>query len=151
MFWSKFLPNRLLALSLIGLGLSPPAAAQSFDAFDRETRVSAAITIPLGESKDRRQTAPRFEIIARHRAPSQDLRLVARQDELRWQERRIGITLDGSETLMLNGRAVEGLDDQSNLDTVETVLVVSGGVLVASLIVFAIAIDDFTLFGDDEE
>lgn len=132
------------AVAATCLANAPQVAAQSinpaFDAHQSETRVSAAITIPLGHSRDTRTTAPRFELITRTRAPDDILAIVARDEERRWQERRIGFTLDGSDELMLNGRPMAHAHKSANLDTTETILVVVGGVLVVGIVgVYALA------------
>lgn len=98
-----------------------PLHAQSYnpilDQQRGDTQVSAAITIPLGQSNDARRTAPRFEIITRSTRPDSILPIVARDDQRRWDERRIGITLDGSDALMLNG---EPLPEPEHGDGVST-------------------------------
>lgn len=128
------------------MALAMPAHAQSINpALDQqrvETQVSAAITIPLGASSDSRRTAPRFEIIARTSSPETVLPIIARDEANRWQERRIGFTLDGSDSLMINGRPVEMQTDTANLNTGETILVVGGVIVLALAIAFAASIDD---------
>ena len=128
------------------MALAMPAHAQSINpALDQqrvETQVSAAITIPLGASSDSRRTAPRFEIIARTSSPETVLPIIARDEANRWQERRIGFTLDGSDSLMINGRPVEMQTDAANLNTGETILVVGGVIVLALAIAFAASIDD---------
>ena len=142
--------NGLLALG--ALSLHAQATAQSInpalDPHQGETRVSAAITIPLGHASDRTRSAPRLEIVSRTRAPGSTLPIVARDDERRWRERRIGFTLDGNEQLMLNGKPLALAEDQQNLDTTETILVVVGGVVLAGGIAFALWVDALT---DDDD
>ena len=134
--------SRLIA-GLCAVALSSSAAAQSINpALDRqqgETQIVGAITVPLGSSPDERRTAPRFEIITRTDGSAASP-LLARDNERQWQERRIGVTLDGSSTLMLNGQPLSRDGDKANLDTGEVALII-GGVLLAAGIYTVIALD----------
>jgi len=141
-------PAALLAASF---SLTSPLSAQSYnpalDLQQRETRISAAITIPLGHSSDRRQTAPRVEIITRSRAPDGFSPIIARAEEQRWQERRIGLTLDGSKALMINGRPMPAQDQQDGISTVAGIAI---GVGVVALVSAALLLDGITDLGDDD-
>lgn len=95
----------------------------------------AAVTIPLGHSRDDSLTAPRFELITRTRAPSSVLAVVARDEDRRWQERRIGFTLDGSDQFMINGRPLPVNDQRDGISTLGAVGIGVGVLLVVSAIV----------------
>ena len=123
----------LAALSLTS-GLAAQSINPALDQHQSETRIVGAITIPLGQSTDRRRTAPRVEIIARSRTADGILPTIVRVEEQRWQERRIGFTLDGSETLMVNGQPAYGPDEGANLDTGETILVGLGAIVLVGAI-----------------
>ena len=122
------------------------ASAQSFnpvlDPHQGETRIVGAITIPLGQSTDQRRTAPRVELISRSRTPDGILPVIARDEERRWQERRIGFTLDGSDQMMINGRPLTAPDERVGLNTLETVGVVVGVIAVGSMVILATNTDD---------
>lgn len=138
---------RSATFALIALSVTGSASAQSLnpllDAHEGESRISAAITLPLGKSADSRRTAPRFEIVSQRRMPGGLLPVVARDEHRRWQERRIGFTLDGSNQLMINGRPTQSFDQRRNLNTLETIGVVAGIFLVVSTIVVIEGFDDF--------
>ncbi len=135
-----------LTVSLIA-GAASAASAQShnpaLNPAEGETRIMAAITLPLGHSRDNASTAPRVELISRSRTPDGILPIVARDEERRWQERRIGFTLDGSDQLMINGRAMQW-EDSEHRDGISTLGVVGIGVgvlLAVSVITFADGVD----------
>ncbi len=124
--------------------LASGAAAQSINpALDRnqsETQVVGAVTVPLGQSTDRQLTAPRFEIISRSRTNGSDA-IVERNEEPRWQERRIGPTLDGRETLMINGQPLASEDRGDGISTLGAVGIGFGVILALSIAVVADADD----------
>ena len=132
------------AWAILALAHSAPLAAQSINpALDRqqsESRLSAAVTIPLGASPDIRRTAPRFEIIAATRIPDGTSPTIAANNNLQWQERRLGWTLDGSNHLMMNGRP---LDMGPHRDGISTGTAVGIGLGVVALVALtALALDD---------
>lgn len=140
---------KLAAVWLSGLAsiaLSSGAAAQSINpSLDRqqgETQVVGAITVPLGASSDARRTAPRFEIIARSDSGGTTSPVVVRDHERDWQERRIGFTLDGSETLMLNGRPAAVGETRDGVSTFGAIAIGVGVLLVISAFTLADAVDD---------
>ena len=130
---------------LLALAHATPLAAQSINpALDRqqksESRLSAAITIPLGASPDARRTAPRFEIIAATRIPDGTSPSPAANNNPHWQERRLGWTLDGSNHLMMNGRP---LDMGPHRDGISTGAAVGIGLaLVGVVALTALVLDD---------
>ncbi len=134
------MPNIVTRAALLTIAGMMPATglAQSINpALDRaqgETQVAAAITIPLGHSADRTQTAPRVELITRSRTASDELDFTFRNDQTQWQERRLGFTLDGSDRFMINGQPLAAPDTKNNLNTGETFLVIGGVILVGAVI-----------------
>ncbi len=135
-----------LAASLIA-GAASAASAQSLNAAlnpaEGETRIVAAITVPLGHSHGNTSTAPRVELISRSRVPDGILPVVIRDEERRWQERRIGFTLDGSDQVMINGRAIQlgGSEDRDGISTLGAVGIGLGVVLAVSIVTFADGVD----------
>jgi len=131
---------------LVCIALSSGAAAQSINpALGRqqsETQVVGAITVPLGASSDTRRTAPRFEIIARSDTGGTASPVIERDQERDWQERRIGFTLDGSETLMLNGRPAAIGETRDGVSTVGAIAIGVGVLLAVSVFALADAVDD---------
>ena len=117
-------------------GASAQSLNPALNPVEGETRIMAAITVPLGGSRDTARTAPRVEIISRNRTPDGILPLVARDEERRWQERRIGFTLDGSDQLMINGRRAIAADDE-NRDGISTLGVI--GIGVGALLIITVA------------
>lgn len=132
------------ALLATGSVASAQSINPALDAQEREVQVTAAFTVPLGTSMDRRETAPRFEIIARNRAPSSDIIVVAQNDDQRWRERRIGVTLDGRYALMMDGQPTQPDSDHAHLNTLETVLVAGGVLLVGFAIFVGASIDNIS-------
>ena len=131
---------------LLALAHATPLAAQSINpALDRqqqsESRLSAAITIPLGASPDARRTAPRFEIIAATRIPDGTSPSPAANNNPHWQERRLGWTLDGSNQLMLNGQPHAKNDRRDGISTAAAVGIGLGAVLVLTF-AFAQGVED---------
>lgn len=126
--------------------LALPASAQSvnpaLDPHQGETRLSAALTIPLGQSTDARRNVPRFEIVSQSRTPESMLPTVSRAEKLRWRERRIGFTLDGSDQFLINGRPIAEPEASNNLNTLETVGIVGGAILLGSIVILATNTDD---------
>lgn len=112
-----------------------------------ETRVVAAITIPLGHSRDRANTAPRVELISRSQTPDGVLPVVARDQQRRWQERRIGFTLDGTDQVMINGRAMQW-DDTENRDGISTLGAVGIGLGLLTALTIAVVADADDAFDD---
>jgi hypothetical protein len=134
------------AAGVLAASMASPTAAQSInpslDPYQGETHVVAALTIPLGHSLDKRHVAPRAEIIARSRLPASTPEVVARDDERRWQERRVGFTLGGQTALLINGQPVHKDNHRDGVSTLGAIGIGVGVVLVGSIILFAIEADD---------
>ena len=126
------------------MSLATGAVAQSInpslDRVQSEAQIVGAITIPLGTSTDQRRTAPRFEIISRSLQTDGISSLPIRERENQWQERRIGLTLDGSETLTINGEPLAANEQRDGINTVEGIAIGVGVLLVLG----TIAIVDLT-------
>jgi len=131
-------------------GASAQSLNPSLDPNDGDTRIVAAITVPLGQSRDRARTAPRVELIARSRAPNAILPVVARDEERRWNERRIGFTLDGSEQLMINGRPMMMEQDGDGISTLGAIGIGVGVLLAATIITLADGVDAIEDLGDPD-
>lgn len=135
--------------ALVAATFASGASAQSInpalDPSQGDTRVLAAVTLPLGHASDRTATAPRFEIISRSRTSDGVLAVVARDEERRWQERRIGFTLDGSDQLMINGRAVrfayEGSESGDGISTLGAIGIGVGILLIGTIFVISDGVD----------
>lgn len=116
-----------------------PLAAQSINpalnGHQNEARVSLALTMPLGHAADKRRTAPRVELIARSTRPDGILPIVARDEDRRWQERRIGFTLDGSDTFTINGAPLTKTEHRDGISTVGWVAIGLGTLVVATVLV----------------
>lgn len=125
------------AFALAALCLPASAAAQSYDPAQTETQVAAAFTLPLGHSTERSRTAPRLELVTRTRLPDSGLEIAYRDSDRRWQERRMGLTLDGRQSLMLNGREMRAPDRQHGVST---------GVLTAGGVVLALGIGTLIVY-----
>ncbi|WP_108789958.1 hypothetical protein [Erythrobacter sp. Alg231-14] len=121
-------------------GASAQSLNPSLNPGESETRILAAITVPLGHARDRASTAPRVELISRSRATDGVLPVVARDEQRRWQERRIGFTLDGSDQLMINGRAMQW-DDGENRDGISTLGAVGIGLGLLTALSIAVITD----------
>lgn len=141
----------LVASSGLICAHAPPLAAQSINpALDRqksESRISAAVTVPLGASRDSRQTAPRVEIIARSRAPEAAFAMIARDNDRDWQERRVGFTLQSRPSVMINGRSLSSAEQADGITTGGAIAIGLGALLAlstATLIDGVDAIEDLT-------
>lgn len=133
---------------ILALTLCAPLAAQSInpalDRGQRESQIVGAITVPLGQSNDARRVAPRFEIISRSRASDSIATVITRDNELRWQEHRVGFTIDGSDALMLNGRPLDAGERRDNISTLGAIAIGVGALLVASAFYLGDKIDDIS-------
>jgi len=137
---------RLSISAFSAMALTGTAMAQSVHpALDRqahETQIVGAISIPLGHTSDKRMTAPRIELINRSRTRNRLLPMVVRDETQRWNERRIGLSLDGNETLTLNGRPAPALENRNGINTVEGIAIGVGVIALGYAIAFAASIDD---------
>ncbi|MEP3422330.1 MAG: hypothetical protein ABJN35_11390 [Erythrobacter sp.] len=139
-----------LIASLIAGGASGASAQSlnpSLNPGESETRILAAITVPLGHSRVRANTAPRVELISRSQTPDGVLPVVARDEQRRWQERRIGFTLDGSDQVMINGRAMQW-EDGENRDGISTLGAVGIGLGVLTALTIVVVADTTDAFTD---
>ena len=133
-----------MAAVLFASGATAQSINPALDRQQAETQIVGAITIPLGDSSDQRRTAPRFEIISRSRTADGNSPVIARDNDRRWQERRVGFTLDGSDTVMINGKPAYGPSDRADLNPVETVLVVVGISAVVAVVALAVHADNLS-------
>lgn len=131
---------------LLALTLAQTAQAQSQPVHWAETRSEAqaqvAFTLPLGHARSTARTAPRVELMLRQSTPSSEFAIIDRAEQQRWHERRIGLTLNESPRLMLNGRELQTMERKQG---VSDVVLIAGGVVltlgIGTLIVYD-AIDD---------
>jgi hypothetical protein len=129
--------TRLVAVTACALllGFAPDlACAQSLnpalDRLERETQVMAAVTLPLGRSADKRETAPRFELLVRNRTPEATPdRQSSLIGQLRWRESRIGFTLDEKPNLLVNGSLPPEGDRRDGVSTLGWVAIGAGAVV----------------------
>ncbi len=130
---------RTMMAVALAAALTAPAFAQRADFHDQglsrtEGVAGIGFTIPFGGSRQSEQ-APRLELRLSRDTINFDGSRQSQQDDRRF-ESRIGISLDGKQRLMVNGREIER-SQRNNLSTgaaiaigVVAVLVV-GGLLVA--------------------
>lgn len=139
------LNNLKFAFLFTVLSFPLSANAQStnlLDSFEgREFRTSVGITIPFGGNKQ--SSKPRMELMMQQLNSKKNVIQSNNlfNNRVVTYDTRIGLLLADQPQLMLNGRAFEPRNNNQNLSSTATVLLIGGSVL-AGVIAVAIVSDD---------